>query len=149
MAIIDKHLVFSDGPVHGSGHSRVVGLTSFTQPGRMEAIPMRVCVTSAYDATQVSEINIVLQQADAADAPESGDGAWADVSGASLLVGNGALRAGTRLPWRFLPEGVEKPWMRLRFEVTPQAGQTVTKGGIFAALMREEDFPYTVDQQVK
>lgn len=149
MAIIDKNLVFSDGPVHGSGPSRVVGLTSLTRPGRMEAIPLRMCVTSDYDATEVAEIEIILQQADAADAPESGDGAWADVDGANLLAASKVLRAGTRLPWRFLPEGVEKPWMRLRFEVKPQAGKTVTKGGIFAALMREEDFPYTPALQVK
>lgn len=149
MAIIDKHLVFSDGPVHGTGHSRVVGLTSFTRPGRMEAIPMRVCVTTDYDAAEVSEIRITLQQAEAADAPESGDGAWADVPGAALLADSGMLRAGTRLPWRFLPEGVEKSWMRLRFDVTPQAGKAVAKGSIFAALLREEDFPYTPDLQVK
>lgn len=149
MAIIDSNLVFTDGTVHGSGHSRAVGLTAFSRPGRMEPIPLRVCVTADYDPLQVAEMTLVMQQAASADAPESGTGAWADVPGAALLVGGGALRAGTRLPWRFLPEGVSLPWMRLRFEVVAQAGKTVTAGALFAALMREEDFPYTVDQKVK
>lgn len=149
MAIIDSNLVFSDGPVHSSGHSRAVGLTAFSNPGRMEAIPLRVCVTADYDTVEVAEMMLVLQQATRADAPESGDGAWADVPGASLLVGGGALRAGTRLPWRFLPEGVHKPWMRFRFVVTPQTGKTVSKGALFAALLREEDFPYTPEMQTK
>ena len=149
MAIIDKNLVFVDGIVHKNGVSEAVGLTAFPSPGRMEAIPFRVCVTENYDSAQTAEITLTLQQAASPTAPESGAEAWADVPGATLLVGVDGLRAGCRLPWRFVPLGVTKPWMRLRFEVKAQSGQTVNKGKLFAALLREEDMPYTPSLQVK
>lgn len=155
MAIIDQNLVFLDGPLRGSGVSGVVPVNALTLAGRMEPIPLRVSVTQGFDPAETAELTLTLQQAARPDAPNKsegegeGEGAWEDVPGASLTTPGAALNAGARLPWRFVPEGVTLGWLRLRHTLTPQAGMTPTTGAVFAALMREEDFPYVAAQKVK
>lgn len=149
MAIIDKNLVFMDGPALADGVFAAVPLNGFSLPGRAQAIPLRISVTEGYDPTEVQNLTLTLQQADRSDSPETGTGAWADVPGASLTVGGADLGAGCRLPWRFLPEGVEKGWVRMRCALVPVSGRTPTRGSLFAALLREEDFPYVRALQVK
>lgn len=143
MAIIDSQNVFVDGPVRASDVSRVVALTSLTLPGRMEAMPLRISVTEAYDATELASFTLTLQQA---DSPTSN--AWADVAGATCTLTAAQLTAGARLPWRFLPEDVKKQYLRLCYKITTQEGASISKGALFAALTREEDLPYVPAQQV-
>lgn len=143
MAIIDSQNVFMDGPVRASGVSRVVALTSLTLPGRMEAMPLRVSVTEAYDASELATLTLTLQQADSATGTD-----WADVPGSACTLMAAQLTAGARLPWRFLPEGVSKSFLRFSYTVTAQEDATISKGALFAALTREEDFPYVPAQRV-
>ena len=149
MAIIDKQLVFVDAPVRANGSSRAVPLTGMTLPGRMRPIPLRLTITEGYEPTAVASLTLTLQQAAHAQAPESGEGAWEDVPGASLRVSGADLHEGARLPWRFLPEGVTQPWVRLTYAFSLAGNAQPVTGALFAAIMREEDFPYTPRQRVR
>lgn len=51
-----------------------------------------------------------------------------------------------RLGWRFVPQAVRKSWLRLKLS---PAGSGSHDGHIFAALLREEDFPYEKELRVR
>ncbi|WP_165071107.1 hypothetical protein [Desulfovibrio sp. ZJ200] len=143
MAIIDRNAVFFEGPLTADAQGSAVALTALKIPGRMEPMPMRVSVTEAFSPEQVQTLSLTLEEAD------SSDGAWSAVPGASWTATGEDLALGARLGPRFLPQGVRKPWLRLVFNLAPRTGQSVSKGQIFAALLREEDWPYEPALQVK
>ena len=83
MAIIDKNLVVVDAPLRENGTSRAVPLTGLTLAGRMQAMPLRMSVTEAYEANVVQKLTITMQQApspaadgDVPAAPAEGDPSW-------------------------------------------------------------------------
>lgn len=145
MAIIDSLNIFIDGPVQASAVSRVVALTSLALPGRMEPIPLRVSVTEAYKPAECASLTLTLQEA---DSHSTHDADWADVPGATCIMTGAQLTAGARLPWRFLPAGVCKSFVRLRCTVVAQEDASLSQGALFAALLREEDLPYVPALQV-
>lgn len=143
MAIIDRNAVFFEGPLTADAQSPAVALTALKLPGRMEPMPLRVSITQAFSPAEVQSLGLALEQADRQDGP------WSAVPGAAWSAAGAELVSGARLGPRFLPQGVRKPWLRLAFTLTPQDGETVTEGQIFAALLREEDLPYEPALQVK
>lgn len=143
MAIIDRNAVFFEGPLTADAQGSPVALTALKLPGRMEPMPMRVSVTQAFSAEEVQSLSLTLEEA-----PRS-DGSWSAVPGAVWTATGAELRLGARLGPRFLPHGVRKPWLRLSLTLTPHGGKSVSAGRLFAALLREEDFPYEPALQVK
>lgn len=132
MAIIDSHCVLFEGPLSTESTGKAVPLTALRLPGRLEPMPLRVSVTRAFGA-RTTALALTLQEADNAD------GEWTDVAGAAISIPGTELTEGARLGWRFLPQTVRKSWLRLK--LVP-AGDGPHDGHIFAALLREEDFPY-------
>lgn len=108
-----------------------VALTSFQKPGRMGPVPMLVQLTE--DAAGGTSLTLKLQQSD------DEKGAFADVPGSSMTVPLADMAMGKNIGWRYLPSGVTKPWFKV--VVTP-AG-SFTAGKIFAAVVREELYPYS------
>lgn len=142
MAIIDRHCILFEGPLTGESTGQPVALTSLSLPGRMEPIPLRISVTEAFLPDEVSSIEFCLQEA---DSPDSEDG-WSDIPAARWQTAGDALGLGARPGPRFLPQAMRKGWLRLR--LTPTATGSISKGRIFAALQREEDWPYEPALQV-
>ena len=66
--------------------------------------------------------------------------------GAAITVQGAELGEGARLGWRFVPQAVRKSWLRLKLS---PAGSGSHDGHIFAALLREEDFPYEKELRVR
>ena len=66
--------------------------------------------------------------------------------GAAITVQGEELGEGARLGWRFVPQAVRKSWLRLKLS---PAGSGSHDGHIFAALLREEDFPYEKELRVR
>lgn len=143
MAIIDSTSVFFEGPLTAESHSRAVPLTALRLPGRMEPIPLRISVTEAFKADELSSLALTLQEADSPDGP------WTDVPDTALHIDGTALTATARIGWRHVPQGVRKCWLRLHLVPTAQASQSVNTGRLFAALTREEDLPYEPALQVR
>ena len=146
MAIIDRNAVFFEGPLTADAQSSAVALNALKLPGRMEPMPMRVSVTQAFAPEEVLSLSFTLEEA---DAPDAAGGSWSAVPGAAWSFTGAQLGLGARLGPRFLPQGVRKPWLRLGFALTPQSGESVSSGRLFAALLREEDLPYEAELQVK
>ena len=142
MAIIDRHCILFEGPLTSETSGQAVPLTALKLPGRMEPMPLRVSVTEAFSADEVSSIEFCLQEA---DSPDSEDG-WSDIPAARWQTNAEALGLGARPGPRFLPQGMRKSWLRLR--LTPTATGDISRGRIFAALQREEDWPYEAALQV-
>ena len=134
MAIIDSTSVFFEGPLTAESTGQAVPLTALRLPGRMEPMPLRISVTQAFVADEVQSLTITMQEADSPDGP------WTDVPAATWAASGTELSLGARLGPRFLPRGVRKCWLRLR--LTPTAAGDISRGSIFAALLREEDWPY-------
>lgn len=143
MAIIDRNAVFFEGPLTADAQSSAVALTALKLPGRMEPMPLRVSVTQGFSPEEVQSLNLSLEQAD------KEDGSWSPVPGAAWTAAGAELAPGARLGPRFLPQSVRKPWLRLNFTLTLHEGKNVSTGKLFAALLREEDFPYEPALQVK
>ena len=137
MAIIDRNAIFFEGPLTGGATGPVVALTSLTLPGRMEPMPVRISVTEGFDADEVESLGLALEEA-----AEGGASGWTAVPGASWTYPGSALTRGARLGPRFLPHGVRAPFLRLTLTAVPAAGRTVSRGRIFAALMREDEQPW-------
>lgn len=140
MAIIDSHCILFEGPLNAESTGKAVPLTALRLPGRMEAMPLRISVTRGFEAEKTTSLFLTLQQADSAD------GQWQDVPGAAISVPGAELAEGARLGWRFLPQAVRKNWLRLKLS---PAGDGSHDGHIFAALLREEDFPYEKGLRVR
>lgn len=140
MAIIDRNAIFFEGPLTASATGQPVALTSLKIPGRMEPMPLRLSVTEAYTPDETQSLTIAMEEADSADGP------WTGVPGSSVTVENTAeapgLALGARPYLRFLPQGARKSWLRMTFALTPVAGNSVSHGRLFAALVRDEDLPY-------
>ncbi len=143
MAIIDSQLVFFDQAITTTTTSSIVPLTSLRLPGRMEPIPIRINITEGFSGTEISSCTFTLQEAD------SPTGSWTNVPAASFTIQGSDMSASSRHGWRFLPASTRKSFLRLICTVSPQSGQSITKGKIFAALMKEEDFPYEAALTVK
>ena len=139
MAIIDRNAIFFEGPLTAEATGPVVALTSLTLPGRMEPMPVRISVTEGFDADEVETRGLVLEEAAEAGADASG---WTAVPGASWTYLGSALTRGARLGPRFLPHGVRASFLRLALTPVPAAGKTLSRGRIFAALMREDEQPW-------
>ena len=133
MAIIDSHCILFEGPLSAESTGKAVPLTALRLPGRMEPMPLRISVTKGFAKEQTTSLALTLQEADSAE------GEWQDVPGAAITVQGAELGEGARLGWRFVPQAVRKSWLRLKLS---PAGSGSHDGHIFAALLREEDFPY-------
>lgn len=132
--IIDDNLVSIDHVQLSSGAitGEPIALTSLFKPGRHhEAIPVNVSVSP--DVAGGTQITLSLQQADSAD------GAFVEVDGTELIVTMDNMEPGTNIGWRYLPSGVTKQW--IKFVATP--GGTFTAGTLFAAIVRDDEMPYT------
>lgn len=66
--------------------------------------------------------------------------------GAAISVPGEELGEGARLGWRFVPQAVRKSWLRLKLA---PSGSGSHDGHVFAALLREEDFPYEKELRVR
>lgn len=132
--IIDSNLVLVDSAaLSGTVTSNVVGLTSLKKPGKFDAIPIYFGCTG--DVAGGTSIAVKLQQSD------TSSGEFADVPGSSmtlLLADLQAIAAGGHAPYKYLPRGVTKPWIKMVVTATG----TFTGGKFFAAIMREDDEPY-------
>ena len=140
MAIIDSHCILFEGPLTAESTGKAVPLTALRLPGRMEPLPLRISVTRGFAKEQTTSRALTLQEADSAD------GEWQDVPGAAISVPGEELDEGARLGWRFVPQAVRKSWLRLKLA---PAGSGSHDGHIFAALLREEDFPYEKELRVR
>lgn len=129
--IIDSNLVFTDGAVVATSVSEPVALTSLFKPRRMDPIPMSVRVME--DFNTLTSLGLRLTESDTAE------GVYTDVPGTSMTIPLADLKAGAKIGWRFLPQNVEKPWLKIAYTVT---GTVPTSGKIFAALLREREEPY-------
>ena len=147
MAIIDANAILFEGSLTADAVGNAVALNALKIPGRMEPMPLRLSVTEAFDPAEVQSLTIAMQEADSEDGP------WTDVPGATVTVPNTAeapgLSLGARPYLRFVPQGLRKSRLRLAFTLTPVSGQSVSKGRLFAALLREEDFPYEQELMAK
>lgn len=140
MAIIDSHCILFEGPLSAESTGKAVPLTALRLPGRMEPMPLRISVTRGFAKEQTTSLALTLQEADSAE------GEWQDVPGAAITVQGAKLGEGARLGWRFVPQAVRKSWLRLKLS---PAGSGSHDGHIFAALLREEDFPYEKELRVR
>ncbi|HJG34423.1 MULTISPECIES: hypothetical protein [Desulfovibrio] len=140
MAIIDSHCILFEGPLSAESTGKAVPLTALRLPGRMEPMPLRISVTRGFAKEQTTSLALTLQEADSAE------GEWQDVPGAAITVQGAELGEGARLGWRFVPQAVRKSWLRLKLS---PAGSGSHDGHIFAALLREEDFPYEKELRVR
>ena len=66
--------------------------------------------------------------------------------GFAISVPGEELGEGARLGWRFVPQAVRKSWLRLKLA---PSGSGSHDGHVFAALLREEDFPYEKELRVR
>lgn len=135
--IIDSNLVFTDGPITATSSSELVPLTSFFKPGRMDPIPFALRVTE--DFTNLTSLTITLMESD------SQEGTYTEVPAATMTIPLAKLKAGAALGWRFLPNTVEKQWLKLAYTVT---GTAPTKGRIFAAMLREREAGYVAGMYI-
>lgn len=129
--IIDSNLVFIDASLTATQDSDPIALTSLFKPRRMDPILMDMRVTE--DFSNLTSLGIKLVESD------SQNGTYTDVPAASMTILLADLKAGKKIGWRFLPQTVEKPWLKLVFTVT---GTAPTSGKVFAALLREREEPY-------
>jgi hypothetical protein len=132
--ILDDNLVSIDHVQLSSGviTGEAIALTSLFKPGRHhEAIPMNVSVSP--DMKGGTQITLSLQQAD------SKDGSFIEVDGSELIVTVDNMEPGTNIGWRYLPSGVTKQWIKI--VATP--GGTFTGGTLFAAIVRDDEMPYS------
>lgn len=106
----------------------------------MEPMPLRISVTRGFAKEQTTSLDLTLQEADSAD------GEWQDVPGAAISVPGEELGEGARLGWRFVPQAVRKSWLRLKLA---PSGSGSHDRHVFAALLREEDFPYEKELRVR
>ena len=129
--LIDSNAVLLDGVnVAGTVVTGVaVGLTSFLKPGREEPVPVAVKVAEGFAGG--TSVTLKLQEAAAEN------GSFTDVADSAVTVAAAKLVPGARIGWRFLPRGVEKPWIRL--VATPSG--TFTAGSLFGAVVREDELP--------
>lgn len=178
MAIIDRNGIFFEGALTTTATGAPVCLSALRLPGRMEPMPLRISVTEAFDPAELERLDLTLEEADtpdAATAPEastqspsqeadtqsatqqadagsgqaaSGD-TWSAVAGAHWSCPAGDLGLGARLGPRFLPQGVRKAFLRLRLAPVPKSGKTVSRGRIFAALLREDEQPWVAELMVR
>lgn len=135
--IIDSNLVFADGPINSTSSSEAVPMTSFFKPGRMDPIPFVLRVTE--DFTNLTSLTITLMESD------NQDGSYTAVPAASVTVPLAQLKAGADIGWRFLPNTVEKQWLKLSYTVT---GTNPSKGRIFAAMLREREEGYVAGMYI-
>ena len=142
MAIIDRNCILFEGPLTSETLGQAVPLSALKLPGRMEPMPLRISVTEAFSPDEISALELRLQEA---DSPDTEDG-WSDIPAALWQTNGDSLGLGARLGSRFLPQGTRKSWLRL--VLTPTATGSVSRGRIFAALQREEDWPYEAALQV-
>lgn len=132
--ILDDNLVSIDHVELSSGviTGEPIALTSLFKPGRHHgAIPMNVSVSP--DVEGGTQITLSLQQAD------SEDGSFMEVDGSELIVTIDNMEPGANIGWRYLPSGVTKPWIKI--VATP--GGTFTSGTLFAAIVRDDEMPYS------
>jgi len=136
--IIDSNLIFTADAVHTNKNSNAVALTSFSHPSRMGHIPIIFRVTE--DFNNLTHLNVSLEQS------QTENGIYTAVNDTSFSIVLADLKAGENFGWRCLPNGIDKPWLRLVYEIE---GILPTQGKIFAAITAEVDEPYTVDMHVK
>ncbi len=133
--IIDSHLILFEGPV-SSTTGAPIALTSLQCPGKVE--PVLITTRFTENLAGATSVTLSLQQA------ESETGTFSDVTGAQMTLPAADFVVGKRTGWRFLPRSVEKPWLRLKVNVTG----TPTAGKLFCALSGFEDEPYEEAQMV-
>lgn len=130
--LIDSNLVFFDSAEAKSGESLPVALNMFWKPGRQGPIPVCLKIVGG-DLTGATSFSVQLQDGCSAEGP------WEDVPGAQISVSDGAqLTAGRVLGWRYLPPAAGN-WLRLKLTLE---GSVTGEGRIFAAVVREDEFPW-------
>ncbi|MCD8272408.1 hypothetical protein, partial [Akkermansia sp.] len=131
--IIDDNNVFFDGATKtpttsggqtAAGESGWVPLTGFMNPGQVGPIPIHICLSGGLK--EADSLNFTLEQAD-----NEGD-AGEEVG---TMTVKGPLRSGGTVAWRFIPHGVTKPWLKLKFT----EGATLTSSGSVTAMIVRED----------
>ena len=135
--IIDDNLVsIESGSLTSSSGitGQAIALTSFLNPGRQNPIPVSCLILEA--GVGGTSITITIKQS------ESLYGNFSDC--ASVTIPCEQLKKGARIGFRFLPQGVKKPW--IKFAVSPTG--TFTSGKIFCALTREDPLPYTAGMYI-
>ena len=132
--LIDDNLVSIDHARLASGviTGEAVALTSLFKPGRHHG-PIPVNVVVSRDMAGGTQITLSLLQAD------SEDGSFVEVDGSELIVPVASIKPGMNIGWRYLPSGVTEQWIKI--VATP--GGSFTAGTIFAAIVREDEMPYT------
>ena len=145
--LLDDNLVMLNGAALASTISpTAVGLKSFLHPGKMDAVPVYVCVDGVACSANAS-LTIGFQQASAQIGNSSGasaSGVWVDV-GPKWVVASAALVSGGVVGPRYLPREVTQPWIRLSVSKT----STFASGAITAAIVREDYQPYEADEKIE
>lgn len=126
--IVDDNAVLFEGALNGT--PKAVGLTSLSYPGKME--PILVAMNATEDLAGATSVTIKLTQSD------TETGVYEDVPNATVTVPAASWKAGARMGFKYLPRNVTKSWIKLALTV---AG-TATGGGLFAAVVREDNELY-------
>lgn len=134
MSMIDQNLVFFDCAEVATAESEEVPLNYLYRPGRMDPIPVYFKILG--DPTGVSSIDVELQES------EEQGGAYTPVSGGSFSLSGADIVEGRAIVFRWIPPATAKQWLKLKMTVGGSASADPAPA-IFAAVMREDELPYT------